>query len=155
MSIIIKWLRVSRFKYKVRRCDLRPLMYFGVGLNYDLDPTKNGSGQIYFKQLAYFSRPIRQSLMCYFTTYTCPIDLDSWTISSLNSKSESLLLQVNIANGQECTSSNVGVAGVWVSEVTKNKSGIFELSVGTYIISLQKKGSHCQGKPHESSEVGI
>ena len=67
--------------------------------------------------------------MCYFTTYTCPIDLDSWTISSLNSKSESLLPQVNISNGQECTSSNVGVAGVWVSEVNKNKSGIFELPV--------------------------
>jgi hypothetical protein len=134
-----------------------------VGLNCDLDPTREGSGQIYYKRLdsnsIYFKsfnlfnpgfEPQQIFMITYdnvlppywsfsssvtsfqiylstdsvksFVTFkfkSCPKDITLEVASGLNYiRINGSLQEVIIANGQQCTGSNVGQAGVWVSDVT-------------------------------------
>jgi hypothetical protein len=133
-----------------------------IGLNIDLNPTREGSGQIYYKRLdsnsiyfksfnlfnpgfepqqifmitydnvlpySYRSTSIR-SFQIYLSTdfvksfaafkyKSCPKDLALEASSGLNYKRiNGSLQEVIIPNGQQCTGSNVGQAGVWASDVT-------------------------------------
>jgi hypothetical protein len=146
-----------------------------IGLNLFLDPRREGSGQIYYKNLdsnsldfasakiylnlfnpefepqqifmitydnvlPYF--PISTSLTSLqiylsteavksFVTFkfkSCPKELNYYASSGINYKrKDGNLKEVIIANGQQCTESNVGQKGVWVSDVT---------SKGKFIISF-------------------
>jgi hypothetical protein len=137
-----------------------------IGLNCDLNPKRNGSGQIYYKKLDSKSldftsvkiylnlfnpdfepqkifmitydnvlpfRPTSTSITSFqiylstdfvksFVTFkfkSCPTDLPYFASSGLNYKRiNGGLQEVIIPNGQQCTGSNVGQAGVWVSDVT-------------------------------------
>jgi hypothetical protein len=139
-----------------------------IGLNIDLDPTREGSGQIYYKRLDSNSldfesakiylnlfnlefEPQQIFMVTYdnvlpyswsseltsitsfqiylstdsvksFVTFkfkSCPKDLTLQSSSGLNYKRiNGSLQEVIIANGQQCTGSNLGQAGVWVSDVT-------------------------------------
>jgi hypothetical protein len=137
-----------------------------IGLNIDLNPTREGSGQIYFKRLDSNSLDFRTakiylnlfnpefvpqqifmitydnvlpyssasasvaSFQIYLSTdsvksfvifkfKSCPTGLTLQSSSGLNYKRiNGSLQEVIIANGQQCTGSNVGQAGVWVSGVT-------------------------------------
>ena len=156
---------------------IRPTPYdIIVGLNFDLNVKKIGSGQIYFKRLNSESNffKLSQNYVCllnnaflakhvFMITYddvlTAPLtDFSSraWfqiflvtdtersyvilkykscltnqiltASSGLNHNNEMLKIfqQVNLAAGQECISSNVGITGVWATEVTNVASGTFE-----------------------------
>ncbi len=137
-----------------------------VGLNYDLDPRREGSGQIYYNNLdsnsldfasakiysnlfnpdfepeqifmikydnvlAYSSEStFVTSFQIYLSTdsvksfiifkfKSCPTDLIYHSLSGLNYKRiNGSLQEVIIEDGQQCSGSNVGQAGVWVSDVT-------------------------------------
>ncbi len=138
-----------------------------VGLNWDLNPTRKGSGQIYYKRLdsnsldfestkiylnlfnpgfeppqifmitydnvlPYYpsSSTSRTSFQIYLSTdsvksfvvfkfKSCPKDLTLRASSGLNYKRiDGSLQEVIIPNGQQCTGSNLGQTGVWVSDVT-------------------------------------
>jgi hypothetical protein len=131
-----------------------------VGLNYYLDPRREGSGQIYYKQLnsnsIYFKSlsPDFESQQIFMITFdnvlpniwsastsitsfqiylstdfvksfvtfkfkSCPKDLEYISSSGLNYKRiNGSVQEVIIPNGQQCSGSNVGQAGVWVSDVT-------------------------------------
>jgi hypothetical protein len=140
-----------------------------VGLNCYLNPTREGSGQIYYKQLNSNSldfestkiylnlfNPDFEPQQIFMITYdnvlpsiwvnsnsitsfqiylstdsvksfvifkfkSCPKDLkyDYYHSSGLNYKRiDGSLQEVIIPNGQQCSGSNVGQAGVWVSDVT-------------------------------------
>jgi hypothetical protein len=137
-----------------------------VGLNYVFYPRREGSGQIYFKQLnsnsldfesakihlnlfnpdygphqmfmitydnvlqydyrstsvtsfqIYLSTDFFKSFVA-FKFKSCPSDLTLEASSGLNYKRfDGRLQEVIIYNGQQCSGSNVGQAGVWVSDVT-------------------------------------
>jgi hypothetical protein len=157
-----------------------------IGLNIDLDPRREGSGQIYFKDLDSNSfdfesvkiylnlfnpgfepqqifmitydnvlpfRPTSTSMTSFqiylstdffksfvvFKFKSCPTDLDYYSSSGLNYKRiNGNLQEVIIANGQQCSGSNVGQAGVWVSDVTskgKLSSLILELCLENCLFS--------------------
>ena len=131
-----------------------------VGLNSDLNPTRKGSGQIYYKRLdsnsiyfksfnlfnpgfqqifmitydnvlpSYIYSTSVTSFQIYLSTdfvksfvifkfKSCPIGLTLQSSSGLNYKRiNGNLQEVIIYNGQQCTGSNVGQTGVWVSDVT-------------------------------------
>jgi hypothetical protein len=137
-----------------------------IGLNIGLDPTREGSGQIYYKQLnsnsldftsakvflnlfnpefepeqifmitydnvlpyssasasvASFQIYLSTDFVKSFVTFklkSCPTGLTLQSSSGLNYKSgDGKLQEVIIANGQQCSGSNVGQTGVWVSDVT-------------------------------------
>jgi hypothetical protein len=134
-----------------------------IGLNCDLDPEREGSGQIYFKRLdsnsIYFksfnlfnpgfepqqifmitydnvlpSYPFTSTSVTSFQIYlstdyvksfvifkfkSCPKDLYYFASSGLNYIGiDGSLQEVIIANGQQCTGSNLGQTGVWVNDVT-------------------------------------
>jgi hypothetical protein len=140
-----------------------------IGLNCDLDPTRKGSGQIYYKRLdsnsldftsvkiylnlfnpdfepqqifmitydnvlpyAYDSSSSVASFQIYLSTdsvksfvtfkfKSCPNDMALRASSGLNYKRiDGSFHEVIIANGQQCTGSNVGQTGVWVHDVTIN-----------------------------------
>jgi len=142
-----------------------------VGLNYDLNPSRDDSGKIYYKSLSlysdefkfvnvhvnlldpqYFSTNIfmityddvlttdtsslsiasfqifltANSIKSYvlFKFKSCLTDLYLRTASGLTHNNTGFLKEVRIPDGQQCTSSNVGQTGVWVSEVTSSLSGI-------------------------------
>jgi hypothetical protein len=62
-----------------------------------------------------------------FKFKSCPIDLALEASSGLNYKRiDGSLQEVIIPNGQQCSGSNVGQAGVWVNDVT-SKGKIKEL----------------------------
>jgi hypothetical protein len=133
-----------------------------IGLNIDLNPEREGSGQIYYKNLdsnsiyfksfnlfnldfepqqifmvtydnvlpsssrstsitsfqIYLSTDTVQSFVV-FKFKSCPKDLIYYYSSGLNYKGiDDSLKEVIIPNGQQCSGSNVGQAGVWVSDVT-------------------------------------
>jgi hypothetical protein len=159
---------------------IRPTPYdIIVGLNYDLNVKKIGSGQIYFKRLDSESTFFKLSqnyvsllnsaflakhvfMITYddvLTTHLTDFSSRAWfqiflvtdteqsyvilkyksclanqiltASSGLNHNNVMLKLfqQVNLAAGQECISSNVGIKGVWVTEVTNVASGRFEIFV--------------------------
>jgi hypothetical protein len=137
-----------------------------TGLNWDLDPTREGSGQIYYNNLDSNSfdfksvkiylnlfNPDFEPQQIFMITYdnvlpssfvsssitsfqiylstdfvksfvtfkfkSCPKDLIYFSSSGLNYKRiDRSLREVIIANGQQCSGSNVGQTGVWVSDVT-------------------------------------
>jgi hypothetical protein len=137
-----------------------------IGLNCDLNPRREGSGQIYYKRLDSNSldfklvkiylnlfNPDFEPQQIFMITYdnvlpfssvstsvtsfqiyisidsvksfvtfkfkSCPSDLKYYTSSGLNYKRiDGSLQEVIIPNGQQCTGSNVGQTGVWVSDVT-------------------------------------
>jgi hypothetical protein len=137
-----------------------------IGLNCDLDPRREGSGQIYYKRLdsnsldfesakiylnlfnpefkpqqifmitydnvlsysyrstsvASFQFYISTDSVKSFVTFkykSCPTDLYYHSSSGLNYKRiDGTLKEVKIEDGQQCTESNVGQVGVWVSDVT-------------------------------------
>jgi hypothetical protein len=137
-----------------------------VGLNHNLNPKREGSGQIYYKRLdsnsldfssvkiylnlfnpgfepqqifmitydnvlPYFSRSTSvTSFQIYLSTdsvksfvifkfKSCPTGLTLQSSSGLNYRRiNGNLQEVIIPNGQQCSGSNVGQAGVWVSDVT-------------------------------------
>jgi hypothetical protein len=133
-----------------------------IGLNIDLDPTREGSGQIYYKKLdsnsTYFKsfnlfNPGFEPQQIFMITYdnvlsnyflstsvtsfqiylsidsvksfviikfkSCPNDIKLGASSGLNYIGiDGSLQEVIIPNGQQCSGSNVGQAGVWVSDVT-------------------------------------
>jgi hypothetical protein len=137
-----------------------------IGLNIDLDPRREGSGQIYYKHLdsnsldfssvkiylnlfnpefepeqifmitydnvlpyssasasvASFQIYLSTDFVKSFVTFkfkSCPKDLTYFASSGLNYKRiDGKLQEVIIANGQQCSGSNVGQTGVWVSDVT-------------------------------------
>jgi hypothetical protein len=147
---------------------IRPSSYdMLVGLNYDLNPTREESGQIYYKRLDSNSldfasakiylnlfnsdfEPQQVFMITYdnvlpriwsystsvtsfqiylstdfvksFVTFkfnSCPSDLTFRASSGLNYKRISGSLQeVIIYNGQQCSGSNIGQTGFWVSDVT-------------------------------------
>jgi hypothetical protein len=58
-----------------------------------------------------------------FKFESCPKDLEYLSSSGLNYKRiDGSLREVIIANGQQCSGSNVGQAGVWVSDVTSKSN---------------------------------
>ncbi len=135
-----------------------------IGLNLDLDPTREGSGQIYYNKLESNSLdfssgkiylnlfspdfepqqifmitydnvlPFRStstsitSFQIYLSTdsvksfvafkfKSCPLRI--FSSSGLNYKKiDGSLKEVKIEDGQQCSGSNVGQTGVWVSDVT-------------------------------------
>jgi hypothetical protein len=133
-----------------------------IGLNCDLDPEREGSGQIYYKNLdsnsiyfksfnlfnldfepqqifmitydnvlpSYIYSTSIASFQIYLSTdsvksfvvfkfKSCPKDLIYYASSGLNYKGiDGNLKEVIIPNDQQCIGSNVGQAGVWVSDVT-------------------------------------
>jgi hypothetical protein len=137
-----------------------------VGLNIDLDSTREGSGQIYYKRLDSNSsdftsakiylnlfNPGFEPQQIFMITYdnvlpystastsvasfqiylstdsvksfvvfkfkSCPKDREYYSSSGLNYKRiDGRLQEVIIPNGQQCIGSNLGQAGVWVSDVT-------------------------------------
>jgi hypothetical protein len=135
-----------------------------IGLNIDLDPTLEGSGQIYYKRLdsnsIYFKsfnlfnpgfEPQQIFMMTYdsvlssssrstsitsfqiyisidfvksfvaFKFKSCPKDQYYYASSGLNYIGiDGTLKEVKIEDGQQCTESNVGQMGVWVSDVTSS-----------------------------------
>jgi hypothetical protein len=152
--------------------DIRPMPYdILVGLNYGLDTSRNGSGQIYYKNLLINSDEFTLAQIYvnllnseflpksgFMVTYdqvssydkssgskvsfqvflladssksyiaykfnSCPADLTLKASIGLNQKQGTgILKEVTIDNGQQCSNSNVGQTGVWVSEVTSFSSG--------------------------------
>jgi hypothetical protein len=140
-----------------------------AGLNYDLDPTRKGSGQIYFKsvstdsvdftmantyvnllnpkfntknilvityndvltandkvnskasfQIFILSDLIRSYVI--FKFKSCLNDLTLYSSSGLYHDNMGYYSEDIIPNNQECTWSNVGQVGVWVTEVTSFRS---------------------------------
>jgi hypothetical protein len=139
-----------------------------VGFNCNLDATRRGSGQIYYKDLepnsvAFKSskiylnlfnpefEPTKVFIIIYdnvlasddtgvstskvsfqivlssdsfkrsyvtFKYTSCPTDFSLRAPSGLNLKNDGVFEEVKIEDDQQCTGSNVGQAGVWVSEVT-------------------------------------
>jgi hypothetical protein len=71
-----------------------------------------------------------------FKFKSCLTDLFLRASSGLTHNDMSTLKEVRIADGQQCTSSNVGQTGVWVSDVTTSSSGI-NLKNG-YLSKIQK-----------------
>ncbi len=144
-----------------------------VGLNHDLNPTKIGSGQIYYVRLASdafefklantYVTVLQTSFLAtniFMITYddvliysnvkasfqifliinevksfvifkykSCPNDATLYSSSGLNHKYGIYLDEFIIANGQQCSSSNVGHKGVWVIEVTTYATGNFYFSL--------------------------
>jgi hypothetical protein len=155
----------------------RPLIHnILVGLNSDLDTTREGSGQIYYKKLDPNSldfastkiglnlfNPKFEPQQIFMITYdnvlpldsnsisitsfqiflstdsvksfvtlkfkTCPSIQELYSSSGLNyRKFDGKLQEVIVPNGKQCTESNVGQEGVWVSDVsTKGKLLVFIL----------------------------
>jgi hypothetical protein len=138
-----------------------------IGFNCDLNPTRNGSGQIYYKKLDSNSSDFQSNKIylnlfnsefepqqIFMVTYdnvlppefgypnsrvsfqiflstnsvksfvtfkfkSCPTDIKKEASSGLNYIGiDWNLKEVIIAYGQQCTGSNVGQTGVWVSDVT-------------------------------------
>jgi hypothetical protein len=137
-----------------------------IGLNCDLNPKRNGSGQIYYTNLdskssdftsakiylnlfnpefepqqmfmitydnvlppfwsasasitsfqIYLSTDFVKSFVA-FKFKSCPKDLIYYALSGLNYKRiDGSLQEVIIPNGQQCSGTNVGQAGVWVSDL--------------------------------------
>jgi hypothetical protein len=144
-----------------------------VGLNYDLDASRDQSGQIYVKSLSFDSNeftyakvyvnlldpeftPTNIIMITYDDVFTsdpsnfystasfqvfllasskksyvlfkfksCLTDLFLRASSGVTHDDMSTLKEVRIADGQQCTSSNVGQTGIWVSDVTTSSSGIY------------------------------
>lgn len=140
-----------------------------VGLNYDLNPLRNGSGQIYYQYLnaidskfapktfvsllsstfepnnifiITFDNVLASSLSSTsrvsfsilfladsektFVTFkytSCPTDLNLLTSSGLNYNNDGKLEEILIPKDKQCTLSNVGQSGVWVTEVTSHSLG--------------------------------
>jgi hypothetical protein len=137
-----------------------------IGLNFDLNSRREGSGQIYYKRLdsnsldfesakiylnlfnpefepqqifmitydnvlpdyiysnsvTSFQMYLSTDFVKSFVTFkfkSCPTDQYYYSSSGLNYKRiNGSLQEVIIANGQQCSGTNVGQMGVWVSDVT-------------------------------------
>jgi hypothetical protein len=144
-----------------------------VGLNYDLDTSRIGSGQIYYQVLSSESvdfllakdyinlldsifihmnvfmitydnvLPFHKAssskttfkiflLSDNFKSYvifkytSCPSDLSVLAKSGLNYENLGKFKEIIIEDGQQCNSSNVLKAGLWVTEVTQPSLGNFK-----------------------------
>jgi hypothetical protein len=143
-----------------------------VGLNYDLDTRRPGSGQIYYQDVSSDSSdfklakdyvnllnsmfvPSNVFMITYdnvlhfntglwnqtkfqifllsdniksyviFQYITCPSDLKVLAKSGLNYEYVGKTKEIIIEDSQQCNSSNVLRAGIWVSEVTESSLGNF------------------------------
>ncbi len=80
------------------------------------DDTGVSTSKVSF-QIALSSDSFKKSYVT-FKYSSCPTDFSLRAPSGLNLKNDGFFEEVKIEDDQQCTGSNVGQAGVWVSEVT-------------------------------------